>query len=404
MYVMVLDGFYPQDIRVRKEAESLAAAGIRVCIIARWQKGLARKETNKGVDIVRIGVNYSHFVKGIHDVLFSLFFIDFVFYFGLKKYIKINSVTVLHVHDLPLVKTAKMLLGKEGKVILDMHENYPEMLEELTLSKKGFLKTFKDQLFFNFKHWKKFEKKNISKPDHIIAVVDEMKEKLIREYKIDSEKISVISNYEKLNFAQNSQTDEFVFKNDVFYVVYVGGISPVRGLETVIEAISLFKKRNEKVEFILVGSGNQIYLSSLKELSKKLGCSDKVHFLGQKPFSQINYYIENASVNIIPHIKNEHTNNTIPHKLFQIMMQKAPLLVSNCRPMERIVTNHKAGFLFEASNSSDLVEKIHEIRTSMSEVNRRVENAFQAVNELLNWEHESKKLIQLISKYHGQAN
>ena len=69
MHVMVVDGFYPQDIRVRKEAESLASAGISVCVIARWKKGLTRKETINGVNIVRIGINYSHFVKGIHVFL-----------------------------------------------------------------------------------------------------------------------------------------------------------------------------------------------------------------------------------------------------------------------------------------------------------------------------------------------
>ncbi|MFM7637663.1 MAG: glycosyltransferase family 4 protein, partial [Crocinitomicaceae bacterium] len=354
-----------------------------------------------GVEIVRIGINYSHFVKGIHDILFSIFFIDFVFYFGLKKFIKRNSVTLLHVHDLPLIKTAKQLLGKDGQVILDMHENYPEMLEELTLSKKGFLKSLKDKLFFSVKHWKKFEKNIIQIPTHIIAVVDEMKVKLIKEYSLNPEKITVISNFEKLDFAGITETDVFVFKKDTFYIAYVGGISPVRGLETVIEAISIFKKRNKKVEFILVGSGNQSYLISLMNLASQSECSDQVHFLGQKPFSKINYFIENASVNIIPHIKNEHTDNTIPHKLFQIMMQKAPLLVSNCKPMERIVKYQEAGFVFEASNPLDLVEKIMEIESSPALVEKHIQNAFQAVKEDLNWDKESQKLIELIKKQHG---
>jgi glycosyltransferase involved in cell wall biosynthesis len=140
---------------------------------------------------------------------------------------------------------------------------------------------------------------------------------------------------------------------------------------------------------------------SLMNISVNLACSDQVHFLGQKPFTKINYYIENANVNIIPHIKNEHTDNTIPHKLFQIMMQKAPLLVSNCKPMERIVKNHEAGFVFQASNSTDLVEKILEMQSNHAIVTSRVENAYRAVNDNLNWEIESQKLIQLINKYNG---
>jgi glycosyltransferase involved in cell wall biosynthesis len=83
------------------------------------------------------------------------------------------------------------------------------------------------------------------------------------------------------------------------------------------------------------------------------------------------------------------------------MMQKAPLLVSNCKPMERIVKNYEAGFVFQASNSLDLVEKIIEMESSPELVEKHMKNAFQAVKEDLNWEKESQKLIQLIKKQHG---
>jgi glycosyltransferase involved in cell wall biosynthesis len=69
--------------------------------------------------------------------------------------------------------------------------------------------------------------------------------------------------------------------------------------------------------------------------------------------------------------------------------------------MERIVKNHEAGFVFQASNSTDLVEKILEMQSNNAVVTSRVENAYRAVNDNLNWENESQKLIQLINKYNG---
>ena len=47
MYTMILDGEYPNDIRVRKEAESLADSGIKIQVVTRWKKGQARKEMIK---------------------------------------------------------------------------------------------------------------------------------------------------------------------------------------------------------------------------------------------------------------------------------------------------------------------------------------------------------------------
>jgi glycosyltransferase involved in cell wall biosynthesis len=398
---MILDGSYPQDIRVRKEAESIANAGIDIQVITRWKEGEKREETINGVKVFRLGSNYTHSFKGINDIITSIFFIDFPFKKALNEFLKKENVTVLHVHDLPLIKTVVACNKKGLPLLLDLHENYPEMLEELKFTSKGFFKSMKDKLFFNVNRWKKFEKIQINKANHIIAVIEEMKEKLINEYSISSEKITVISNYEKLDFANNSEIDQFVFNKDVFYIAYVGGISAVRGLETVIKSISIFNQEQQKVEFIIVGDGNSSYVDSLKKLARDLNCSDLVHFLGHKPFKKINYYIENVNVNVIPHVKNEHTDNTIPHKMFQIMLQKAPLLVSNCKPMKRIVKENNAGFIFEASNSIDFVKIISEMKSNEAEVKLRVINAFNTVNEKLNWENEAKKLIKLIKNYNG---
>jgi glycosyltransferase involved in cell wall biosynthesis len=400
-YTMILDGNYPQDIRVRKEAESIAESGIPIQILTRWRAGEKRLETINGVKVFRLGKDYTHTRKGINDIVTALFYVDFPFRKALSNFLNQENVSVIHVHDLPLIKTVVNCNKKRFPVILDLHENYPEMLEELKFSTKGVFKSIKDSLFFSVSKWKKFEKKCIHRPDHIIAVIEEMKEKLIKEYAIPSHKLTVISNYEKLDFSQNSEVDDFEFKKEVFYIAYVGGISPVRGLETVIEAVAIFKRNFENIELLIVGNGNSSYLNGLIQLATNLDCLDKVHFLGHKQFKKINYYIENVNVNVIPHVKNEHTDNTIPHKLFQIMMQKAPLLVSDCNPMKRILLENKAGFIFKASNPEDFVKVIKEIQSNKSEVDLRVENAFNTVNEKLNWENEAVKLVKLIKEYNG---
>ena len=86
MYTMILDGEYPNDIRVRKEAESLADSGIKIQVVTRWKKGQARKEMINGVQVIRLGAHYSFRKKGVNDVLTALFFFDFLFYWHLKSF------------------------------------------------------------------------------------------------------------------------------------------------------------------------------------------------------------------------------------------------------------------------------------------------------------------------------
>ena len=403
MYTMILDGEYPNDIRVRKEAESLAESGLNIQVITRWKKEQKRNETINGVKVNRIGRHYSFRKKGLNDVLSALFFFDFLFYRNLKSFVKNNSsISIIHVHDLPLMRTIRFLFPKKF-IVLDMHENYPEMLLALKMTPKSFFKGVKDRLFFGTKRWKAHERNAIRLPNHIIAVVDEMKEKIIREYNISSEKISVISNFEKVDFQTVKKTDDFLFQKDVCYITYVGGISPVRGLEIGINAVSDFQALEKDVQMIIIGSGNQAYMNSLNSLIMKLGVSDKVHLLGRKPFDQIGYYIQNAGANVIPHIKNAHTNHTIPHKLFQIMMSKSPLLVSDCKPFKRIIGQNNSGFVFEAGSVESFMDQIQLMISNKVLVEERIQKSFELVESKMNWDIESNKLIKLIKEFQNDT-
>jgi glycosyltransferase involved in cell wall biosynthesis len=281
-----------------------------------------------------------------------------------------------------------------------MHENYPEMLEEFTYSDEGFLKSLINKCFFNVNHWKKYERKIISSVNHIIAVVDEMKEKIIAEYNYPSNCISVISNYEKIDFETGEKKDNFIFNPTVFYIAYVGGISPVRGLETVIEAVSLLKKEGKSVQFLIIGAGNERYVSNLKKAASHFKVDKEIHFLGYKKFNCINYYIKRVQLNIIPHIKNEHTDHTIPHKLFQIMLLRAPLIVSSCEPLIRYTKEYQAGNVFKAGNPENLAKTIISIQENPSLIQTQVENAYKLVKEKFNWESESEKLTTLIKSFY----
>ena len=47
MYLMVLDGEYPKDIRVRKEAESIAESGREITVLTRWKKPSKKRENKQ---------------------------------------------------------------------------------------------------------------------------------------------------------------------------------------------------------------------------------------------------------------------------------------------------------------------------------------------------------------------
>ena len=136
--------------------------------------------------------------------------------------------------------------------------------------------------------------------------------------------------------------------------------------------------------------------TKLKEITREYKVENNVKFVGYRPFNEVSTIMQESNINIIPHKSNEHTDNTIPHKLFQIMMSKSLLLVSSCKPLKRIVEKYDCGVVFKADDVNDFTDKVVMIHQKDNLLNYKKDNAFDAVmNQGENWEEESLKLHSL---------
>lgn len=393
---MLLDGFYPSDIRVQKEATSLIEAGFKVALLCKRRKGEVAYEVHEGIDLMRIISGTTHTSKGIIDIIVGINFVHPLFKHKLNSFIKKFSVDVLHVHDLPLVKTAVIAAKKQNiKVVADFHENYPEALKVWFQWQKNHVIRLKNKIFFGYKRWNEYEKWAVHHIDHIIAVVNEMKERLVEEHHVDPDKIVVITNSENKVFVER-ELDASIYADDKdkFVVAYTGGVGPHRGVDTAIEALNYLKEFNDIVLYI-TGTSSKAAQKTMSDSIEKYNIQERVKVLGYRPFSEFYSFMKMASVNLIPHHSNGHTDNTVPHKLFQCMMVGQPLLVSTSTPLKRIVNETKSGLVFEAGNPQDLADKILELYHDSNNCIQLGENGKIATLEgYYNWENASKKLIE----------
>ncbi len=398
---MAVDASYPNDIRVRKEAESLVDNGKKVVVICPRKKNDAKNENINGVEIFRIGNKYSNSKKGIHDIFESVFNVNLLFFFGIKTAMKQYNIEYLHIHDLPLAGTGCLFRPKVKRLILDMHENYPEALKTWFLWKKNPIIKLKNFIFMNSVLWSYKEKKYCKKYDTIVCVVEEMKQKLIANFNINPRKLVVISNFEKKEFANNflKSVTQNIIKSTEFSITYVGGFGPHRGIDTAIKAMPKIVDKIPNATLFLIGKGSFAVEAKLKKITKEYKVESNVKFVGYRPFKEVSTIMQESKINIIPHKSNEHTDNTIPHKLFQIMMSKSLLLVSSCKPLKRIVEKYDCGIVFKADDVNDFAKKVLMIYQKDGLLDYKKQNAFNAVmNQGENWEEESLKLHSLYTE------
>ena len=397
---MLLNGNYPADIRVRKEAETLVENNHSVFVLCKRNSEEKEYEVVNGVQVIRKIEYRSLSHEGIIDVIASVSFMHPFFKSQLPYFIKENKIEVLHVHDLPLAKTAFLAARKYHlKTVLDLHENYPAALMTWFSWRKNSVIRLKNKMFFSYNRWRKYEARIIKKFDILIAVVDEMKHRLIEQHNISESNIVIVPNSEKKEFINNfddSASNYFEDLKDRFIISYVGGFGPHRGLHTAILGMKDISKKIPNALLVLVGPANNDVRNHLQNIINQNNLQDFVEIRGREPFKNVVNIMNNSSVNIIPHISNEHTESAVPHKFFQILLSGKPLLVSDCAPMKRLVNQFEIGTYFESENPESFANSITEIHTDYNaalEKSKKGNN--ESLNGELNWEFTSKNLVHL---------
>ncbi len=384
---------YP-DIRVEKEVKSLLKRGYNITIMASNDGTQDEISVDGNLTIYRPReLSYSFLWTGFHYFGGSINFIDKWVLNKCRQYLLGKQFDVIHVHDLRLVKVG-VLLGKEFnmKVVADLHENYPAAIKSYTEdnSLKSIIRRYTVD---RYKRWVAYEKDILQQVDAVIGVVDEAKDRIIRDCKVASSKVYVVSNTESFNDFGAMKVDRSIVERykDKFVISYIGGVDCHRGLDTVIRAMPKLVERNPHLVFLIAGGKNDDYEKSLKKLAAEYDVEKNTVFLGRIPFSQVPSYIAASKMGVIPQVASEHGNYTVPHKLFQYMISGKAVIVSDCYPLMRIVNEYDCGLVFHAGDSKSLTA----CADRMDEAESMGHNALKAVKDKYNWEQDELRLFEL---------
>lgn len=400
--LMLLDGDFPPDIRVQKEAASLVASGVNVTVFASRRLDAPLEETVDGIRVVRMNIpslSDQFNKKGWHDVFGAINFFYRDIYNEVIRLLDANY-DAIHVHDLPLARTG-IALGKKlhCPCVLDLHENYADGLDVWSGWQKNVLKKIKNALLFNPARWLRYEKRMVHQVDFVIASVQEMRERIIQEHGLSATKTLLVSNTEYRDFHHDQDSADLFAETDGNYnITYVGGIGPHRGVDTAVRAMKEVVKHIPNARFNVVGSGSAGTMAQLKQIVLDNNLSEVVVFHGKVPFQSVSACMTQSDINIIPHNSNRQTNAAIPHKLFQSMLSQKPTLVSDCAPLKRTIQSCGGGWVFEADNPLSCAHKIVEIHQAGSEKNTRIRRAYEAASGPLSWESTAESLVAFYQK------
>ena len=187
--------------------------------------------------------------------------------------------------------------------------------------------------------------------------------------------------------------DDYVFSDDVKYIMNVGRFSDQKAQWKLLKAFSLYVKNSkENVRLVLMGQGE--YVDNLKGLAENLGIEDKTTFL---PFSINPYkYMRHASLFVLSSIF-----EGFPIVLAEVSSLRIPFVGTRKAIPEEMFDNRDVweDCIFDSTTlKADFTNEIHEDEERLAELlGKGIEDCDfrqRILTHTSGWEANNDKLTQ----------
>ena len=179
--------------------------------------------------------------------------------------------------------------------------------------------------------------------DQYIALTDFAKRLFVRSGVIPAQRMSV---------KPNSVEDPGVGRVEGGYVLFVGRISPEKGIEVLLEAAQ--KGEGLALPLKIVGTG------PLETNVREAQCAGRIEFLGRRSRKEILRLMQSASALLLPSLWYEG----LPMVAIEAFATGLPVIASRLGAMQEIIAEGENGLLFEPANAAALRKVVQRLHSS----------------------------------------
>jgi glycosyltransferase involved in cell wall biosynthesis len=388
---MIVHAYYEEDPRVRREAESLVAAGRPVLVLSLKRPELPAEELLHGVHVRRLD-EQRHQGAGLGTYLRE--YVSFVVRSGWAavKLHRRHRFGLVQVHSLPdfLVFAALPLKLVGVPVVLDLHEAMPEFF---VTRFPGAANPISHRLLLLQ------ERLSMAFATHVITVNEAFGDRL-RKLGLRDDKLSIVINSPSLERFDAAAHPQRVFREDgMLKLVYAGALTPTYELDVTIRAIARIATDRPDLDVRLDLYGRGDSEEELRALAAELGVRGRVTFHGRIPIDAVPAAVAAADMGIAPTRLDRFTAMTISGKIYEYGAMGKPVVASRLPLVERTFPNGTV-VTYEPGDAAGLAEAIvaladHPIRRAEA-----VDGSRDVVRDAA-WEREAERYVALVDRLSG---
>ncbi|MEK7494782.1 MAG: glycosyltransferase family 1 protein, partial [Patescibacteria group bacterium] len=267
------------------------------------------------------------------------------------------------------------------KVLTHVHDvsfrAYPELIG------------WKDRLFLSL-----LIPPSLRRADLILVPSQFTKDEIVRYYRIQPEKISVVSNAVSADFLESTRGafDENALREKYHlpekFFLSVGTQQPRKNLPFLIRSLALLQKRLPEAKFVIVGSRNAHHTdASIERVVAEEKLEESVIFSGYVDQKDLPALVSLAWVFVFPSL---YEGFGIP--LLEAMSQGVPVASSEAQALQEI--GGEAALYFDPTNLASCEEKLYTLYTDSPQRERLISLGKERIKSF-SWEKSAGVLRQL---------
>ena len=293
-----------------------------------------------------------------------------------------EKADIYHFHDPDLIPVGLFLKFLGAKVIYDVHEDYPASIrasEWMPHSMRWISASAFDVL----------EKICHCFFDATVAATGDISKRF------RSSRSMVLHNYPVLNCSLEMTNHKSCSKDHT--IIYVGALSKVRGISEIMQSLEYIDEKL-RVKLKLLGKFTE------SDFEKEIRATEIFSQVDLKyvPYKEVILHLSNADIGLVLLHPLPNYIRSMPTKLFEYMSAGLPVIASNFPLWKHIVEKNNCGLTVDPTKPREIAAAVEYLMERPELMEEMGKNGKMAALKEYNWEQESVKLLDLMTRLTGR--